>query len=200
MTRSRQWARTRLTALIAVLLLHAGFLFIGLRLPPAEERTPLPVQVEPSLQVVLIPPTAYPQLKLQVAIARPFGGNASITVEPPHLDGNAITASPGPEAAVTGSRDGVDWAAEARREMQAMEIRRNRNPGINTVSMRLGEDYWIQHAKHFPGDRLKTESGDWLVWLSDDCYQIATAAPTQATTDMIVHRSICRDPAQTQAQ
>ena len=78
--------------------------------------------------------------------------------------------------------------------MQALEIRRNRNPGINTVSMRVGEDYWMVHAEHFPEDELKTANGDWIVWVNDYCYQIATAAAPRESAAAGDHPTICREP------
>src|SRR5258708_12835523 len=66
----------------------------------------------------------------------------------------------------------VNWAAEAPRAVQAVEIRRNHPPSVAISSSTLWTDWWPR--EHHAGDRFKTESGDWIVWIRASCYQIAT--------------------------
>ncbi len=73
----------------------------------------------------------------------------------------------------TGSRGlGVDWLAEAHRAVKAYEIRRDR-PTENMLSGKSpANDWWPEHGPH-AGDRYKNDAGDWIVWISAECYEVA---------------------------
>jgi hypothetical protein len=97
---------------------------------------------------------------------------------PPLLEG----VSPATTAPVSrsGSKDGgagVDWAAEARRALQAFEIRSRQPAGNNSVSRSSpAEQPWW--PAHHPGERVKTADGNWIVWINSSCYQVATSLPS----------------------
>jgi hypothetical protein len=71
----------------------------------------------------------------------------------------------------------VDWAAEARRALQAFEIRSRQPAGNNSVSRSSpAEQPWW--PAHHPGERVKTADGNWIVWINSSCYQVATSVPS----------------------
>jgi hypothetical protein len=70
----------------------------------------------------------------------------------------------------------VNWTAEAHRAVQAFEIRRNHPPGGAISSSTPWTDWWPQ-GRHSVGDQFKTPNGDWIVWISSNCYQIARWGP-----------------------
>ena len=96
----------------------------------------------------------------------------AIAVVPPAFDAPsfAVAAAPG---AAKGEGYGVDWAAEARRALQAFEIRNHKPASNQSVSGGPEEDHWRAGAQHHAGERYKTANGDWIVWVDANCYEIA---------------------------
>ena len=88
----------------------------------------------------------------------------------------------------------MDWRAEARRALQAFEIRTNRRTiGDPTLGM-SAEDNWAQ-SRHQAGDRYKTDSGDWIVWINSSCYQVASSASTPYAVGGPLPQTVCPEPA-----
>jgi hypothetical protein len=51
------------------------------------------------------------------------------------------------------------------------------------------DEWWPRD--HHAGDQIKTESGDWIVWINADCYQIASSRSNAATLGAGSARTIC---------
>jgi hypothetical protein len=83
----------------------------------------------------------------------------------------------------------VNWAAEARRAVEAYEIRRDRPP--SNVIAGASRDEWWPPRGHRAGDRYKTENGDWIVWIDANCYQIASWHPGDPSIGVPPLRTIC---------
>ena len=71
----------------------------------------------------------------------------------------------------------VDWAAEARRAVQAFDIRSHLPASNQSVSGSPAEDHWWPRRQHHAGDQFKTANGDWIVWINDSCYQLTGPVP-----------------------
>jgi len=161
------WERSRLATLLLVLGLHAGVIawLVALREPgPSAE------YADPPLEIVYLPPVKYPQALADTAHLKHLYVNVDLSISPPLLDSDAI---PAPVSQTGGHGAGVNWAAEAHRAVKAFEIRRDEH----VIHSALGTsvwDGWAPPGEHHPGDRYRTESGDWLVWIDNNCYQIAT--------------------------
>jgi hypothetical protein len=84
------------------------------------------------------------------------------------------SAPPSAPSSGTGSHgNGVDWLAEAHRAVRAYEIRRD-HPEQNALSgSSPANDWWPQQGPH-AGDQFKTDGGDWIVWITPDCYKVAS--------------------------
>jgi hypothetical protein len=80
--------------------------------------------------------------------------------------------------------------AEAHRAVRAFEIRRDqsKNSALSVSSA------WDEPGsrEHHAGDRSKTESGDWIVWINSDCYQIASWRSGTPVSAANSPRTICR--------
>jgi hypothetical protein len=115
-----------------------------------------------------------PKIRAENASPRRLRGDTSISIAPPVLNSDSALAPAGSGSEGNGS--GVDWAAEARRALQAFEIRKHQPPSNNTVSRTAAEENWWPQPPHHAGDQFKTPSGDWVVWINTNCYQLASSA------------------------
>ena len=144
---------------------------------------------------MFLTPPAPPKVRIDSARSPRVSTNISVALAPPTLNSSLqIGSSSAPDGAGSGTGSGVNWMAEAHRAIRAFEIRRDqsKNSALSVSSA------WDEPGsrEHHAGDRSKTESGDWIVWINADCYQIASwrsGAPVSAT---ISPRTVCRTPAQ----
>ena len=121
-------------------------------------------------------------------------------VAPPVLDSALFPIAAVPGSGTRGEGSGVDWAAEARRALQAFEIRHQQPAANQSVSGGPEEDHWRPGAQHHAGDRYKTANGDWIVWINADCYEIASAGSSAYAHVAPLTQPICRDQSGTAAQ
>ena len=125
-----------------------------------------------SVQVSFIPPRELAPLRFAhfrpQSLSTALLSSVSAPAVPSFADsGNGSGAHQGNEGL------NADWVAEAHRAVKAYEIRRDQPP-VNPISG-ASRDYWEMQREHVhrAGDRYKTESGDWIVWIDDHCYKIA---------------------------
>jgi hypothetical protein len=117
---------------------------------------------------------------------RRLADNIAMDISPPVVDG---ATQAGSSSATDGHGSGVNWIAEAHRAVRAFEIRNSQihNKALS-VSSALDERGF---AEHHAGDRSKTESGDWIVWINADCYKIASWH-SGAGVETISPQTVCR--------
>jgi hypothetical protein len=144
------------------------------------------------LSVVIFPTSPQPKMRLVEVRLQRLSGDlkewaAPLTLQAPSLP--PVTSVPDGGAAGNGA--GPDWNAEARRAVQAYEIRSRLPPPGNLISGSPGDDRWWRRP-HKVGDRFKTPSGDWVVWINPRCYQVATAA-ARSTTNVQMPQTVCPD-------
>jgi len=187
MNESKHWTVSRFAALAVVLIVHAA-LFAALLMAP--RISGLPDSQASAVELVLLAPVNPPKARTTPAALRRLGGDAAITIAVPVPDSPSLPASSAPASSSMGNGSGVDWSAEARRALQAFEIRTNQHSSNKSVSGRPEDDNWLPNAQHRPGELLKTASGDWIVWIDANCYEIATAGPHEAGAALPV--TICR--------
>jgi hypothetical protein len=92
--------------------------------------------------------------------------NIAIALAPPVLNSSLQS---GASSSPDGHGSAVNWAAEA---LRAFEIRRDQPPS-SAISVSSSLDDWWP-GEHHAGDHFKTDSGDWIVWINANCYQIAS--------------------------
>jgi hypothetical protein len=170
----------RFTIFLAVVVVHLAVL----ALLTAQSRIGIPSAApDTAVEVIFFPPTKLPKVRFESARPRGLNADAAITATLPGL--TAPSLSP-PSSGKDGNGAAVNWAAEARRAVQAVEIRRNHPPNV-TISSSPWSDWWPR--EHYAGERYKTESGDWIVWISSSCYQIARAGP--GASDSTPPQTVC---------
>jgi hypothetical protein len=189
MYESSAWDFSRYTILIIVLALHLAL--VALLARASRIGTPV-APIEPSVEVLFLPPPILPKVRSENARLRRLSGDTAITVAPPDLD--SLLPSTQSSSGPNGRGGGVDWAAEARRALQAFEIRNHRPPSNSSVSGGPAEEHWWPRGNHRVGEQYKTANGDWIVWVNDNCYQIAVAGPSTMTPGTQEPQTICPTP------
>ena len=175
------WGTPRYVTLIMVLIGHLAVLAAWL-LASQHFVTPA-VAAPPPLQVIVFPASPQPKLRLGEIHPRRLNGDLKEWVAPLALQTPALPpVSTEPDGGAGGTGAGPDWNAEARRAVQAYEIRSRLPPPSNLISHSPGDDRWWRRGPHRSGDKYKTPSGDWVVWINPHCYQVATAGGRSSAT------------------
>jgi len=184
-----------LTAAV-VLAVHAGLIAV---LMMAWRPGRLGAPTENAVQLLYIAPVDPPKVRVVVANLPRRGGGMAVAVAPPAFDAPSFTVAAAP-GATKGEGSGVDWAAEARRALQAFEIRNHKPASNQSVSGGPEEDHWRSGAQHHAGERYKTANGDWIVWVDANCYEIAGAGSGAYAHVAPLTQPVCRDQSDTAAQ
>lgn len=179
----------RYVAAVTVLAVHLVLIAVLLMMPSPGM---LATATANAVQVVYVAPVYPPKARVMANLPR-RGGQLAITVEPPLLEALSFPASAVPASSAKGEGSGVDWSAEARRALQAFEIRSRQPSASRSVSGRPEDDQWPLHAKHHAGERFKTENGDWMVWVDANCYEIAHAGSGAYARVAPLTEPICQD-------
>ena len=187
MIEPKQWTVSRSATLSAVLIAHAALLAALLMMP--RMRASPAVQAS-AVELMLLAPVNPPKARTTPAALRRLSGDSAITIAVPVPDSPSFPLSSAAASPSMGDGSGVDWSAEARRALQAFEIRTSQLSSNKSVSGRPEDDNWLPNAQHRPGELLKTASGDWIVWIDANCYEIATAGPHEVGAAL--PETICR--------
>lgn len=180
--------RRRYVILAWVLCAHVALLAALLTLPPS---APAGSTANP-LKLLYLPPT--PAAKIRPNNFRPqrLGLDTLVSIAPP-VPGS-LDMAPASSGA-DGNGVGVDWRAEARRAVQAFEIRNNKDRNSPAPSRVTTTDEWWPWAQHHAGEEYKTAGGDWIVWINSSCYQIARAKSPDAGLGTVLPETVCPDKA-----
>jgi hypothetical protein len=187
MHQSAGWGLQRYGTLVAVVALHLAVLAALLMFP--RDRTTFAESANQPVELLYLPPARIPKIRFEDSRPRRLRGDTAIWIAPPAVDTASLTPSPG-SAATEGNDLGVDWKAEARRAVQAYEIR-TRHPVNTSLSGSPAEENWWPRTRHRAGDQYKTASGDWIVWISSSCYQVAGSSAGAYAVGMQIPQTVC---------
>ena len=185
MDESIRWGVSRYVALLVVVALHVALI---VTLMMTSQTSSLGASTDDSVALVYLPPVTFPKVRSENARHRRLSGDTAVPISPPVLVVPSPPRSPRIASSSDGNGLGIDWAAEARRALQAYEIRNYQPPTNNSVSRKLWEDYGWPQVQHQAGDRFRTANGDWMVWINASCYQLATSGPKSYG---VLPRTIC---------
>src|ERR1700761_8830150 len=151
---------SRLNTLIIVLALHLGVLLLLF-----SSRVPEPPALAPqnAIEIVYLPPTIAPKVKAGTPQLQHVVLDPGISLSPRTLD--AAFASPPASQPDGEGGPGVNWIAEAHRAVKAFEIRRDEHVVHDGLGLSPWEG-WLPKGAHHPGEKYRTPSGDWIVWIS----------------------------------
>jgi hypothetical protein len=188
MDQPRVWGPSRYVSLLAVLTLHVALLAA---LVMASGGRPISASTDAPVELLLLPTAKVPKIRSENSRPRHLSAYTALAMEPPVLDAAAPASLP-PASASEGRGSGVDWAAEARRALQAHEIRTHQ-PSSDTLSGSPAEDNWWPWARHSAGNSFKTATGDWIVWINARCYQVADSTTSAYPLGAMLSHTICLD-------
>jgi hypothetical protein len=187
MHQSRGWGLSRYVTLCVVVALHLAFLaalMLTTRIPGVHSAETDPVEL------VYLPPASFPKIRAENARPTRIKGDMVAPMEPLLLGSTGSEQAPA-AAASDGSGSGVDWKAEARRAVQAFEIRNHAPESTNSLSGSPAEDWWWPRSRHNAGDQYKTAGGDWIVWINSSCYEIAVAGGSAFAPGAMLPQTVC---------
>jgi hypothetical protein len=187
MDQSKGWGLARYVTLLVVVAFHLAVLAA---LIMGSQTQSMSLAANPPVEVLFLPPPSVPKIRAENFRPKRLSGNTGISVAAPALDSDSPSLAP-TVSEVDGTGGGVDWKAEARRAIQAFEIRTRQPPSENTLSLSPAEESWWPWARHRTGAAFKTPSGDWIVWITSNCYQIATAAANANAPNATLPRTVC---------
>ncbi len=188
MGESNQWPASRYATLLVVAIFHAAVLAALLM---GSGIRGLPGSSADTVQLLYISPVTFPKVRSDDPLPRRVAGRAPLSMPTPVPASSAISETPTLAASSVGSGSGVDWTLEARRALNAFEIRQHQ-PVINkSVSTFPGEETW-QRGPHHAGEQFKTANGDWIVWIDANCYQVASTGPSLYAPGATLPRTVCR--------
>jgi hypothetical protein len=179
----------RYAAAATVLAVHLVLIAALIMMPPTGK---LATATANAVELLYVAPAEPPRVRVTANLPR-RGQHLALTVEPPILESLSFPVSPAPGSSANGESTGVDWGAEARRALQAFEIRNHQHSASQSVSGRPEDDHWPPRVQHHAGERFKTENGDWMVWVDANCYEIARAASGAAAHVAPLTEPICED-------
>jgi hypothetical protein len=163
-----KWDLSRSVILFVVLTLHLAMLAL---LATASRAGGPATLAERAVELLYLPPDPIPKIRSENARPRRLNGGTAIIVAPPALDSSGLSAPSSSPSSGNGS--GIDWPAEARRAVQAFDIRNHRAPQDEPDSGGPAEEHWW--PRHHAGEQFKTANGDWIVWVNESCYRVASS-------------------------
>ena len=187
MDQSRGWGLSRYVTLFVVLALHLA-IFAALLM--TSRRGEIAGSENYPVELVYIPPTRAPRVRAENAHPKPLKGDTALSIEPLMVGLSGPPQAPS-AAASNGDGSGVDWKAEARRAIQAYEIRNHEPESSDLVSGSPAEEQWWPRARHNAGDQYKTANGDWIVWINANCYEVAAAGASPYAPGAVGPQTVC---------
>jgi hypothetical protein len=142
------------------------------------------------VELVYLAPANVPKVRAENFHPKRLRGDTSLSVQP-ILAGSAASSLSPSAAASEGDGSGVDWKAEARRAVHSFEIRNHPPQGNYSVSGSPVDDEGRTRTQHNAGDRYKTASGDWIVWINSICYQISVTGASAYAPGALPPRTVC---------
>jgi hypothetical protein len=174
MDESNRWGSLQYLTLLLVMMAHTAllaWLVMALRVREGAAGS------SETVQLVFLAPQSLPRIRVDSRQPRRVEARVLVSAPPLLLPGNAPSwlAPSSSESKDGGS--GVDWTAEARRALQAFEIRSRQPAGNNSVSRSspAEQPWWPAHR---PRERVKTADGNWIVWINSNCYEVARSLPS----------------------
>jgi hypothetical protein len=185
MDEPQRWGRSRYLALLSALALHVTVLAVLIiavrtRSLTTTDATPIELLILPKTAAPAPPPLPPPPLpdrrKNLATMPAPIPPE-SLTVVPPN-SGSSVT---GPA---------IDWSQEAHNT--AEDLARDARPNDELPAPALKSAFAPPPAHH-KGDQVPTADGRWIVYVSDNCYQVSKSitAITNATNTGVGIQTYC---------
>jgi hypothetical protein len=167
----RTWRPSRYVTLLTVLMFHVTL--IAALVISSKPRRIFSATTNP-IEVVFIAPTEAHKVRAEAPLSHTLetlqtsiSSDAAFTLPP--------DASSGPDRA----GPPVDWAGDARAVAAAVVAKTDSREGPD--SSQAPKSATPGNPSHHAGEQYRLDGGGWVVFVSDDCYQISNAMPTVPT-------------------
>jgi hypothetical protein len=186
MDEPHKWERSRYFALLIVSALHVT-LVIAL-LIAAKTRVLLISDPNP-IELLVLPPNTAPQ----TAVPPPAISNRSKKTAPPAVPPSSAIAIYPQAAAAEIAGAAVDWVQESQivaADMAKKSAAERRQESALTAPPRSP---FAPPPAHYKGEQFPTGDGRWIVYVSDDCYQVSKSitSVTNATNNGMGLQTYC---------
>jgi hypothetical protein len=180
----QRWGRSRYVALLAVLALHVTLL-TGLMI--AAKTRLLTAPAAPPIELLILPQKTAPTVPSPPTAS---DRHKKVTANPLSLPPDALTVvSPNVASDVAGPP--VDWSQEA--HIAAASIAKGA-PALNdTITAPKSNSPFAAPLAHHKGEQIPTADGRWMVYVTDDCYQLSKSmtSVTNATNNGMSLQTYC---------
>jgi hypothetical protein len=179
----------RYRALLAVIIIHAA-LVTGLL--KASRFQILLAPASSPIELSFLPPNALP--KGRPLSARMLEPDRHL---PPLPTSGSTVVVPLPSAPEDEQRGrDVDWKEEAHQAAEAIADDNGAPPVAgNPDSAPSPSPSWFPPPQHHAGDQFRSDTGEWVVWINDHCYQVSEWGPIAgAALGASLPRTICPKP------
>jgi hypothetical protein len=185
MDESQKWGRSRYFALLIVFALHVALVIaLIVAVKTRGLLTPAPNPIE----LLLLSPNTVPQTAPPSAlVSRPK--NVKSSAVPPS---SAITIDPS-AAPVNNVGPLVDWAQEAQDVAAGIAKKSSAESRHDTAPAPTPRSPYTPPPVHHKGEQYPTGDGQWIVFVSDDCYQVSKSitSVTNATNNGMGLQTYC---------
>jgi hypothetical protein len=166
----RKWRPSRYGTLVLVAAFHIVLIAL---LIASSQSLRLPLPAIPSIEVALLPPNTAQRIQSDLPKAHAFDK----TQMSPATD-TSIAMVSRLVPALGSSGIPIDWADEARTTAAAMVTQADSRPmALGFDSVPLPKSAFPDSGAHHAGDQHRLDSGEWIVFISDNCYQISRSLP-----------------------
>jgi hypothetical protein len=168
---SESWRRARIVIMLAVIALHAVLVGMLVKFDGTRRATTLASR---PIQVRFLPPIAAPVIRPGSPLEGSF---KEFNVAAPTLPSLTLVPIVSSE---DDSSNSVDWAAEARIVAAASAAGVPHRPFGSHVPSGTASSPGAgpsSSPEHKAGDQYRTENGDWVVFVTKNCYQISSSIP-----------------------
>jgi hypothetical protein len=192
MTEPTKSALRRYLTFVIVLAFHLAAVVALMRFS-----RPLPLSTPTALELILIP-----------TLATPKNGPPSILPDSSRVETKIVPTTPNavgipwPAASNERPEAPIDWIEEAHRAAAAAstpsaEIR-SFDRRFSSDSGRLPKSIFDEPSEHRAGEQFRADDGRWVVYVGDDCYQIADPfASVNASANGMAVQIYCKHKSKT---
>jgi len=166
MDEPHKWGHSRYIVLLAVSGLHVALLIALIIFA----RTRILLRVTPNpFELLVLPPNAAPEIRLPPPALTDRPKKAKPSAVPPAA---VITIDPS-AAPADEAGPPVDWAQEAVSVAAGIAKEGSAERGQGSASAPSVKSPFAPPPVHHKGDQFPTADGQWIVFVSEDCYQVS---------------------------
>jgi hypothetical protein len=186
MDEKHKWGHSRYIALFAVSGLHVGLLIVLIIF--ARTRIAVNISANP-IELLVLPPSTAPRIPLpSTALTDRPRKAISMTPQPATAVATESLVAPTDEAGPP-----VDWAQEALSVAAGMAKEGSAERRQESALIPSAKSPFALPPAHHKGDQYPTADGQWVVFVSDDCYQVSKSitAVTNASNNGMGLQTYC---------